>query len=408
MGVRLLRRTMDPSSGRDAHESQLLKAALGSISLLLPSSMAFAQISPGSTTTVFSNTSLIPLWAALIGAASALVTAILKDHFFQIIQQRRSKRMSEVEIYRHYLAPLCAASEKLVWRFKEIFVDRRHQFLLSSTLPVDYNKYKRTSTLYRIASVMGWIRAMTLEINALPRGRSSFDTPVAEPISSFQSALADGPHVEVHRLEHVASIWNIDLQSVAESDKVRLATKLEVQMYNISGDELKRDPEHLKIATIEEKQRVCSKLADFLCSSLGRKRLEQNLITETINQVVNGLSCREALIYRDWQDAIGDSMLERDADSVRRFKIVGYQKFEELLQQHTPWMEVFSKSIVDIDFDEIDPSDFRSRQLRDVARAVSGMLIAVANSKDADLIGEATLEVARYLALSPTDGAEMP
>ncbi|WP_204320594.1 hypothetical protein, partial [Klebsiella pneumoniae] len=75
-------------------------------------------------------------------------------------------------VYRQYLAPLSESCEKIVWRSKEIFIDKRHAFLKTSTLPLDFNAYKRISTLYRIATLIGWIRGMNLELRALPRGKT--------------------------------------------------------------------------------------------------------------------------------------------------------------------------------------------------------------------------------------------
>jgi len=77
------------------------------------------------------------------------------------------------------------------------------------------------------------------------------------------------------------------------------------------------------------------------------------------------MSYREALIYRDWQDAIGDAMPDKNPDSGRRFGIVGYEKFEEILKGESLWMEVFRESVNDIDFESIDQNDFRAKQLND-------------------------------------------
>ena len=66
---------------------------------------------------------------------------------------------------------------------------------------------------------------------------------------------------------------------------------------------------------------------------------QRTIIAETVNQAIAALSYREALIYRDWQDAIGDAMLEADPDSVRRYKIVGYERFETILMGQSLWME---------------------------------------------------------------------
>ena len=90
-------------------------------------------------------------------------------------------------------------------------------------------------------------------------------------------------------------------------------------------------------------------------------------------------------------------MIERDPDSVRRFRIIGYEKFTRLLETDAPWFAVLSRSIDDIDFDEIDPSDFRSQQLRDLSAAVASILIGIAGTKDASLVDATTLEAAAGL-----------
>lgn len=135
------------------------------------------------------------LWAAVIGASSALLVSFLKDYLFERMKERRVRLQSEADVYRQYLAPVCESCEKIVWRSKEIFIDKRHAFLKTSTLPLDFNAYKRVSTLYRIATLIGWLRGMNLELRALPRGKASFATPISRQIAAFQKALADGPHV---------------------------------------------------------------------------------------------------------------------------------------------------------------------------------------------------------------------
>lgn len=138
--------------------------------------------------------------AALIGAVSALVTPFIKDVLVQKLNERRVKTDAQHEIFRNYASPLVVACEKLVWRFSEIFIDSRHQFLLTATLPFVYNEYKRKSTLYRVACLLGWMRAINLELSALPRGASGFLAPVSKAFASVRSALADGPYVEVSQV----------------------------------------------------------------------------------------------------------------------------------------------------------------------------------------------------------------
>lgn len=94
----------------------------------------------------------------MIGAAAAVSGILIKDLGLSVLTERRGRKRSEAEVYRQYLAPLANACEKVVWRCHEVFVKRRHRFLRVSTLPLEFNAYKRQSTLYRLACVIGWIR----------------------------------------------------------------------------------------------------------------------------------------------------------------------------------------------------------------------------------------------------------
>jgi hypothetical protein len=340
----------------------------------------------------------VPLVSAFIGAFAALATPFLKDLLVQIWNDKRVKFDEQREIFRNYAAPLTASAEKLIWRFCEIFVDNRYQFLKTATRPLVYNEYKRKSTLYRIACLLGWIRAINLELSSLPRGASGFLAPISDAIGKVQSALADGPYVEIHRLERLCDVWGLDLTTTGQASKSHLATKLEVKLYELAGDNLKHDSDHLKKIRVDERESICRDLSSFLCQELKRTRLDDGVINETVNRAIAAMSFREALVYRDWQDAIGDSMLELDPDSVRRFKMIGYQGFEEVLKGDCLWMEVFRDSINDIDFESLDPNDFRATQLKDLAVSVAKILIALSTSTERDLVSAPALEVANKLA----------
>lgn len=350
------------------------------------------------------------LWAAIIGAGSALLVSFLRDFLFERLKERRARRQSQAEVYRQYLAPLCETCEKIVWRSKEIFIDKRHAFLKTTTLPLDFNAYKRISTLYRIATLIGWIRGMNRELRALPRERSNFATPISKQITAFQKALADGPHVELQRLTRLSALWSIDLSRLDQAPRATLAMRFEIEAHAATGGNLNLNPDHLRNLPADEKLAICRRLAAYLAKETGSKAPDEDIIKESMERAVGSLSYREALLYRDWQDALGDAMIERDPDSTRRFRIVGYEKFTALLETEPPWFGVLAKSIDDIDFDEIDPSDFRSQQLRDVSAAVAAILIGIAQTKDSFLVDPGCLETATRLkdaiaATAPVTGA---
>jgi hypothetical protein len=205
----------------------------------------------------------VPLVSALIGAVSALATSIFKDFLVQKWNEARQKSIEQRDIFRNYAAPLAAVCERLTWRFNEIFLEKRHHFLMKATLPLVYNEYKRKSTLYRIATLLGWIRALNLELDALPRGASGFLTPLSQAIAHVQSALADGPDVEILRLEKMCSIWRINIGTLSAEEKKSLSTRFEIRVYNLAGDTLKHDSNHLKTLDDEKKRKSVTVLGSF-------------------------------------------------------------------------------------------------------------------------------------------------
>ena len=299
------------------------------------------------------------------------------------------------------MAPLTSACEKLIWRFKEVFIDSRHQWLMSNTLPISYNEHKRISTLYRIATLLGWIRAINLELNSLAQGASGFKTPLATAISTFQSALADGPHTELRRLEQLCNSWNLDIASKSLSEKESLAVDLEIEYYRVAGSKLKEDPDYLLDLNDEHKLECCTALAQFPSEKLKVKSLSSDFIKERAQSALESLAYQESLIYREWQEAIGDAMLVAEPSSIRRFRTIGYADFIKLLRTKSPWISAFKTSIDDINFAVIDKRDVRRQQLKKISGAAADMLSAIAETEDRDLVAEEALSVAKKLQELP-------
>lgn len=319
-----------------------------------------------------------PVTAALIGAAAAVSGILIKDLGLAMLTERRGRKRSEAEVYRQYLAPLANACEKVVWRCHEVFVKRRHRFLRVSTLPLEFNAYKRQSTLYRLACVIGWIRGMSRELAAAPRRAEAFLGPVDKQIAAFQFALAEGDHVELHRLQAIASLWRMDLTSLSEAARDDLAYRFELELH---GPVLTRPgTSGVPLRDLDDVGRfdVCTRLAGRIASATGQS-IPTARVQSTLAEAVTALSYREAWIFRDWQDAIGDAMLEPDPDSVRRYRVIGYEAFCALIDTSTsPWFRALASTIEDLDLDAPNPSDVRLQQLKDVADASAAILLALA------------------------------
>jgi hypothetical protein len=216
-------------------------------------------------------------------------------------------------------------------------------------------------------------------------------------IDEFQRALADGPDVEMFRLRQVCNIWNIDLAELSERGCEDLAAKFEVALYQLAGDSLSEDKQFDPAMSAEDRLRMCSGLSAFLASKLKRKEITDPVLRETAQRITDSLSYREALIYRDWQDAIGDAMIEKDEASTRRYRVIGFEAFEELLKHDSPWIKTLGRSVDDIDFERRDQNDFRHPQLKKLAGAVAGIVLAIDQSPDGDLVDTATANVAKRL-----------
>lgn len=344
------------------------------------------------------GSSLLTLLIGFVGGAGALLA---KEYVAPVFHDWRSKRLREREVYRHYVAPFSLSCIRLLWRFKEVFVDERHHFLLTSSHPIDYNEYKRTSTLYRIASVIGWIRAIDLELSALPQRAVGESDPLADEISRFQSALADGPHVEAFRLEQICKLWNLPLDRLDVDQKATLAMRFEVELYRLAGDDLKSDKAFVQDMNEADRMNLCRGLSAFLAGHFKMKDIAADMIAETSRRAVLSLSYRQAWIYRDWQEAIGDSVIEKDEASPRRYKVIGFRSFEAVLSQQNKWMRAFAYMIEDVDLERADASDFRGDQMKKVAKAVARIVQAIAGSSSGDLVDAASRKVAVQLAALP-------
>lgn len=324
-----------------------------------------------------------PVIAAIIGAVTAVLGILLRDWLIERRKERRAQLRGEQEVYERYLAPLCDACEKIVWRSREIFVLERHAFLKTTTLPLGFNGYKRTSTLYRIASLIGWIRGMDIELSSLPRRNPASTPAIAAQIKVFREALADGPSVEQDRLRRLSELWGLDLSSLSPADRARLGMRVEVKAHALAGIEAAASLSAVADLSAAKQRKLCAELATYLASELNASTPDPRLITASVADAVDSLVFREALLYRDWQDALGDEMIERDPNSVRRFRIIGFAKFcGELAEPKTPWMTVLAASIDDIDFEHPNPKDFRADQLHQLTRAAAGILVAAKALKD--------------------------
>jgi hypothetical protein len=129
-------------------------------------------------TTVYTT---IDRWFTAPAVAAAVITSVftiggiaLKDYAFKVLEERRSTRKTESAIYQWYSLPLLISSVSLLNRLYEIlYQPHRPVYLLGRGLSTPtspggvYRAYKKLSTVYRLAAVLGWVRACRREFSYL-------------------------------------------------------------------------------------------------------------------------------------------------------------------------------------------------------------------------------------------------
>lgn len=102
------------------------------------------------------------------------------------------------------------------------------------------------------------------------------------------------------------------------------------------------------------------------------------------------VAIREAWVYKDWQDAIGDMMLRRVEGEDRRFEVLGYSDFEQLCRSGDEMQKLRVSHLTDI-FDAVDLSiedrfDARPRQLRSLSLATARLVRALHSAQGSQTI----------------------
>jgi hypothetical protein len=318
------------------------------------------------------------LLSAFVASATSIAVLLLKERYFFSQQETKRDQISQDRVREAYFGPLSDAATKLLWRFSEMFLLSRSHFLLLHTQPKDYNDYKRKSTIYRLAVVLAWVRALERELTNLRHFDPLAKSTLRSAISAFQSALADGGDVEVRRLESLCNLWSLPIPE-DESRKRQLAASLEVEFYAVAG-EAGRNSREILSAETAVKERICRQIADQLCLGLKHQKLEEPIIVETTVRALSSMAFRESWVYRDWQDAIADSLLVKATGNAdRHFDVRTYADFCEILdaEPKREWFKALISIFENLDLTQTSSYDVRKTQLEAIGAAVSEIVLVL-------------------------------
>ena len=335
--------------------------------------------------------------AALIGAVVTLFGILIKDFAIGLWQERKKREQDQLAVFQKYADPLSSAATSLLWRLNEVFSKEGRGAYLKLDLPPNaYNNYKKLSTLYRLASLIGWIRAFRRELSYLRvRDKERFQK-IHGAIHEFESALADGPQVELERLDLLAKLWPLNLPT-DKSERSALGVELEHSVHREFHNERIDRSDNV---SLEVKQRISSAVASALSTRLKATPPSADIIKETKAKAFEIFSIKETWFYRDWQVALGDIMIQEVNTSSRRFDIIGFGEFESVWTSEDEGKKVWLSRLNGI-LDNLDVSiadDCRVAQLRKIFEATARLVKALANiSTSREIISTATLNMAENI-----------
>jgi hypothetical protein len=328
----------------------------------------------------------VHLQTALIAAGSALFVVLLRDVGFRFLFERRRERVERrtaaLAVYSTYSDPLASAATSLLWRLREIFSEpNRADFLRQSKPTTEYQHYKKASTLYRLAALLGWIRGFRRELSFFTLGDRTRLCALEAAINEFESALADGQGVEVQRVEGLAELWGFKPPEDKKSTSA-VSVKMEGEIknrYDVSELwEVRARPENKQLE-------ICAAAAEVLARELGQEPVKPEVIEKDLRRAVEILGVREAWLWRDWQAAIGDLMLEHVSAEKRRFEVKGYANFVEISEKDGTeryWIELLARIMQEVDISRCDGSDARVLQLERLLVATAKILQALSQVKE--------------------------
>lgn len=313
---------------------------------------------------------------ALLTAASTFILTLfvvfIKDFLLSIYREDRSKTKSRIETFRTYASPIIKSSESLCWRIKEMF-ESRGAFLLKDELTNEFFMYKFISTCYRLCSLLGYIRATQKEYSYITIHTKKANACIEKAILDFQNSLADGQHMEMSIFLDLSNLWGFDIQKLPNSEKAKIAIKLENELYSFSDS---KELQNIKTLSMKNQIKLLNSLALVITDSVGSKKLGKSVIMANRDNAINMIVRQEAWIYRDWQSAIGDMMLIPVEQSSNKFTVMGYGQFENLFSEGNIWIKRIKTLFTNLNVDADSAYDGRIDQLKNVFICSLRLIIA--------------------------------
>jgi hypothetical protein len=142
---------------------------------------------------------------ALITTLGSLLALVLKEFVAARIMERWRASVAAKSIFQRYRDPLSLAASELANRLIEVVEKERPNFLRPDVLSIDrarieknddedlyFQKYKYDSTIFRLASFLGWTELFRQDVTFLDSGHTGTNEDIHNCLGELRSLLADG------------------------------------------------------------------------------------------------------------------------------------------------------------------------------------------------------------------------
>lgn len=266
------------------------------------------------------------LLTAALTAVGTLSLFLLKEQF----DKKRAKQKEEQErldYFKAYTDPLLEYCYSLQKRLFDIF-KHKAKFVYKTAQINEFQEYHYISTLYRLCAVLGWVRAVNRELAGVELTDNETYRGLKATLKDFSHALTNKEYIESGRLEYLGRKWNLDLSTITD-DKMKV---LDYELNNLIWAKLiEENVPYVKDLNTEEQDKLLSSLANKVVQEAKVEALSEEVINHSHDQIISVLSRKEAWIYSNWQQAIGDMMLKPARhNKMRSFEVLGFREFEEM------------------------------------------------------------------------------
>lgn len=339
--------------------------------------------------------------SAVIGAIVAVLTILIKDLIFKLWFEKRMSKKNELAIFRQYADPLSTATMSFLWRLSEVLEQKHKSSYLYEKYTATYAVYKRISTVYRLCSLLGWLRAFQKESTLLKTKDNKELQKIKNSINEFSKALADGTHIEIERLKGFLELWSFNLRD-CQINSI-LASSIDSEIKDFIAKKKLTDALEL---TDEDKFLLIKHIATTIVDFYSVNNISDDIIKQTIAQGIQFCSLKESWIYRDWQDAIGDMMLRENINEGRKYDVIGFYEFSNKLKdtgnKDTEWITRVENVFYNLDVTGANKSDMRLEQLKHIVKATSELILSLTeNDKQRKVFMSKTIELANRLNNNP-------